>query len=144
MIYGLLDHADATKYDLSSLSTVMYGGASIFPSRLQQALERFGNIFLQNFGQTECVSSVAALLKDEHDPIGRPRLLTSCGRPLPATQLEIHGDDDQPVPPGTPGEICVRSAAVISGYWKRPELTEETLRNDWLHTGDVGVIDAEG
>jgi fatty-acyl-CoA synthase len=144
MIYGLLDRGDPGKYDLSSLETVMYGAAITFPSRIEHALRVFGNVFVQTFGQTECVSTISALLKEEHDPVNRPGLLTSCGRPLPGTQLEVHDDEDRPVPRGVSGEICVRSPGVMTGYWKNPELTAETLRGGWHHTGDIGMLDDEG
>jgi fatty-acyl-CoA synthase len=144
MIYALLDNTDPSKYDLSSLQTVIYASSPIYPSRLEQALNVFGNVFVQCYGMSEAAATITVLPKEDHDPVNRPSLLTSCGKPLPSTQLEIHDDDDQPVPVGTPGEVVLRSQNVMTGYWKMPELTAEAMRNDWFHTTDIGVLDKEG
>jgi fatty-acyl-CoA synthase len=144
MIYGLLDRADPGKYDLSSLHTLLYGAAPILPSRLAEAIRVFGSVLVQPYGQTECVGFVSVLLKEEHDPTHRPELLASCGRPMPSCRVEIHDEDDRPVPRGIPGELCVRSPAVMTGYWKNPELTAQALRGGWLHTGDIAVWDEAG
>ncbi|OLT41650.1 acyl-CoA synthetase [Saccharomonospora sp. CUA-673] len=144
MLYALLDHTKPDEYDVSSLETICYGAAPITPTRLAEALERFGPKFVQAYGQTECVGVTTSLLREEHDPHGRPDLLTSCGRPVIGTKVTILDDSDQPVPDGTPGELCVHSRAVMSGYWKMPELTAQTLRDGWLHTGDIAIRDAIG
>ena len=144
MINALLDHTTPEDADLSSLETFCYGAAPISPARLSQALDRFGQKLVQIYGQTECVGVTTSLLRDEHDPAHRPDLLSSCGRPVIGTRVAILNEDHRPVPDGTPGELCLQSRTVMSGYWKRPELTEETLRNGWLHTGDIAVRDARG
>jgi fatty-acyl-CoA synthase len=59
-------------------------------------------------------------------------------------QVAILDEHDRPVPPGERGEICARSSLVMAGYWKNPEETARTLRNGWLHTGDIGFVDEEG
>jgi len=144
MIYALLDHTKPGEYDLSSLETILYGTASITPSRLTEALERFGPKLVQLYGQTECVGLATSLRKDEHDPVNRPELLTSCGRPVAGTQIAVLDDDGNPVPDGTVGELCIRSRAVMASYWKQPELTEKTLSDGWLRTGDMAIRDANG
>jgi fatty-acyl-CoA synthase len=141
MLYALLDHMGDREYDLGSLEAVLYGAASITPARLTEALARFGPRLVQIYGQTECVGLATVLLREEH---ARPDLLTSCGRPAIGTRIAVLDDADRPVPAGTPGELCVRSPAVMSGYWKLPELTATTLRGGWLHTGDVAVRDPNG
>lgn len=144
MINALLDHTTPEDAGLSSLETFCYGAAPISPARLTQALDRFGRKLVQIYGQTECVGVTTSLLREEHDPVRRPDLLGSCGRPVIGTTVQILDEDDHPVPDGTPGELCLRSRAVMSGYWKLPELTEQTLREGWLHTGDVAVRDERG
>lgn len=144
MIYALLDHTKPEDYDLSSLETILYGAASITPSRLTEALERFGNRLVQIYGQTECVGLATSLRREEHDPRNRPDLLTSCGRPVVGTSAAILNDAGEPVPNGTPGELSLRSPAVMSGYWKRPELTQQALVDGWLRTGDIAVRDQNG
>jgi acyl-CoA synthetase (AMP-forming)/AMP-acid ligase II len=70
--------------------------------------------------------------------------LGSCGRARSGTGVRIVDDDDRPLPPGGVGEICLRGATVMQGYWNRPDATAETLRDGWLHTGDIGAMDDHG
>lgn len=144
MLYALLDHGSIRDYDLRSLQVISYGTAPISPSRLVELLAVFGPVFLQGYGQTESAGTIMTLRPDEHDPVGRPELLTSCGRPVVGTVTAILDQHGQAVPDGQPGEICVRSGAVMSGYRNQPELTAQALAGGWLHTGDVGVRDSRG
>ena len=144
MLYALLDHGHVSDYDLSSLQVVQYGTAPISPSRLVELIEAFGPVFLQGYGQTESLGTITTLHPAEHDPVGRPELLTSCGRPVVGVVVAVLDQDGKPVPDGQPGEICVRSAAVMAGYRNQPELTAAALAGGWLHTGDVGIRDARG
>lgn len=143
MIYALLDHPDFDKYDLSSLETVFYGASLMSPARLKEAIERIGPVFFQFYGQAEAPMTVFVLRKSEHDP-SKPDRLASCGRPVPWLDVELLGDDNEPVPEGEPGEICVRGSLVMDGYLNRDELNRETFAGGWLHTGDVAVRDADG
>ncbi|WP_132117652.1 AMP-binding protein [Actinocrispum wychmicini] len=142
MIYVLLDHLAEHPADLSSLQTILYGSAPMSPDRLEQALDVFGPVFVQFFGQSEAPNSVTALRKEDHD-LGRPERLASCGKPHPTLDVAVLNDDDQPCGVGERGEVCVRGPLVMDGYWKQPEVTAETFRNGWLHTGDVGYFDAD-
>ena len=144
MINALLDHTTEEDGNLDSIVNFYYGAAPITATRLTEALARFGQKFVQAYGQTETVGVLTTLFREEHDPENLPELLSSCGRPSIGTSVRMLDDDDREVPDGTPGEICVRSRAVMTGYWKMPELTEEVLRNGWLHTGDIGVRDEKG
>jgi fatty-acyl-CoA synthase len=143
MVYSLLDHPGLGRFDTSSLTTVVYGAAPMSPSRLAEAYEHFGPVFVQLYGQAEAPACITALRNDDHDP-ARPERLASCGQVLPGVTVEVHDDDDREVSLGEVGEICVRSPLVSEGYWKRPELTAETFRNDWLHTGDLARADEDG
>lgn len=144
MINALLDYTTPQDGDLSCLERFFYGAAPITPDRLTQALERFGPILVQIYGQTESVGVATSLHREEHDPVTRPELLSSCGRPVIGTTVRIVDPEGEAAPDGTPGELCLRSRAVMTGYWKLPELTRETLRDGWLHTGDVAVRDDRG
>ncbi len=142
MIYVLLDHPALAKTELSSLELLLYGASPMAPSRLVEGIERIGPVFSQLYGQTECYP-VSVLRKADHDP-KHPELFLSCGFPTSGVEARIHDDNDQEVATGEAGEICVRSPYVMAEYWKRPEQTAETLKNGWLHTGDIARADERG
>jgi fatty-acyl-CoA synthase len=143
MIYALLDHPALERTDLSSLESVVYGASPISPTRLAEAIERVGRVFCQLYGQTESLGQGTALWRHQHDPTDLHRL-TSCGTAMPFNRVTLLDGDDQPVPDGSPGEICMQGPSVMLGYWKQPEVSEQALASGWLHTGDIGVRDEEG
>ncbi|MEV4145941.1 fatty-acid--CoA ligase FadD8 [Amycolatopsis sp. NPDC049691] len=140
MLYALLDHPDSRTRDLSSLQTVYYGAASINPVRLREAIDRFGPIFAQYYGQSEAPMAISYLAKGDHDDAR----LSSCGRPSAFLRTALLDSDGNPVAPGEPGEICVAGPLLAAGYWNLPEVTAETFRDGWLHTGDVAREDEDG
>ncbi|MPY77851.1 MAG: AMP-binding protein [Actinophytocola sp.] len=153
MLYALMDHADSRTRDLSSLETVYYGAASINPARLREAIDRFGPIFAQYYGQSEAPMAISYLAKSEHDD----KRLSSCGRPSAFLRTALLGEDGAPVAQGEPGEICVAGPLLAGGYWQLPDATAETFRSGgtpanegvaggggWLHTGDVAREDEDG
>ncbi|HEV2570420.1 MAG TPA: AMP-binding protein [Beijerinckiaceae bacterium] len=143
MIYDLLDKAKHRARDLASLRALVYSGAPAAPARLREALDMLGPVLIQSYGQTEAPNTVLMLNQSDHIS-GDDKRLSSAGRPYPGAQVALLGDDGQPVAAGEAGEICVRGPLVMSGYWQQPEQTAETLKGDWLHTGDVGYRDSEG
>jgi long-chain acyl-CoA synthetase len=147
MINMLLGRPERSRYDLSSLKTIFYGGGPMYVEQLTEALREFGPIFVQIFGQGEAPMTCTSLPKDEHvagdDPV-KLRRLGSAGRATTAVQVRIVDETDQPVPPDTMGEIVVRGDLVMKGYWNKPEASVETLRGGWLHTGDIGALDQDG
>ncbi len=140
MLYALLDHPDSHTRDLSSLETVYYGAAAINPTRLAEAIGRFGLIFAQYFGQSECPMVISYLAKADHTP----ERLASCGRPSAFLRTALLGEDGEPVEQGQPGEICVAGPVLAGGYWNKPAETAEAFHDGWLHTGDVAREDADG
>ncbi|UFS97528.1 fatty-acid--CoA ligase FadD8 [Nocardia huaxiensis] len=140
MLYALLDHPDSKTRDLSSLETVYYGASAIDPNRLQEAIDRFGPIFAQYFGQSEAPMAISYLGKDEHDK----ERLTSCGRPSTAVRVALLDAEDNVVAPGEVGEICVSGTLLAGGYLNLPEVTAETFKNGWLRTGDLARQDEDG
>ena len=141
MLYALMDHPDSHTRDLSSLETIYYGAAAINPVRLGEAVDRFGPIFAQYYGQSEAPMVITYLAKDDHL---RKDKLASCGRPSAFLRTALLGEDDQPVAPGEPGEICVAGPLLAGGYWNLPDETAETFRDGWLRTGDVAREDEDG
>jgi fatty-acyl-CoA synthase len=140
MLYALMDHPDSRTRDLSSLETVYYGASAINPVRLAEAIDRFGPIFAQYYGQSEAPMVITYLAKGEHDE----KRLTSCGRPTLFARTALLGQDGMPVARGEVGEICVSGPLLAGGYWKLPDATAETFRDGWLHTGDMAREDEDG
>jgi fatty-acyl-CoA synthase len=144
IIYTLLDSAAIrTRYDLSSLETIVYGAAPMSPHRLEQGVDVFGSIFVQMYGQTEAPQCIMTLRKEDHD-LAKPHRLGSCGRPAPSVTVKLFDENMRESEVGQPGEICVRGPLVMDGYWNRDDATEEAFRGGWLHTGDVAKKDEEG
>jgi fatty-acyl-CoA synthase len=143
MIYSVLDHPSLAGTDLSSLEVVMYGASPIAPARLAEGMERLGPVFCQFYGQTESAGQGTSLWRAQHDA-GDQHRLTSCGTAMPYCRLSVRDDEDEPVPDGQPGELCIQGPSVMEGYWKQPELTRAALQGGWLHTGDVGYRDEGG
>jgi fatty-acyl-CoA synthase len=143
MIYVLLDHPALPRTDISSLETFLYAAAPMSPARLGEGLERIGPVFTQYYGQTESGGTGTVLAKQDHDPAS-PGRLASCGKAMSTVRLRIQDEDGQAVAVGGVGEICIRGPSVMDRYWKQPELTAETLRGGWLHTGDMAIRDDEG
>ena len=147
MVNILVDSPEKDQYDLSSLHTVMYGGGPMHTEHILDAMQAFGNIFVQIFGQGEAPMTITTLPKEEHLVEGRPdRLerLASAGKEVTNVRVRIVDEKDKEVPSGQMGEIVVRGDVVMKGYWNNPEATAETLRSGWLHTGDMGYIDRAG
>jgi fatty-acyl-CoA synthase len=147
MLYVLLDGLKNGNEGLESLSTVIYGASPIGKERLVQAIDVFGPIFSQLYGQTEAPNQISALHKSDHAlavESGDDSVFSSCGRPVMIADVRLVDDDFKDVEPGEAGEIVVRGPHIMRGYWNRPEETEETLRDGWLCTGDVAKADERG
>jgi len=146
MIYMLLDHPDLDEYDLYSLKNIIYGASAIAPERLKQALDIFGPIFTQLYGQSEAPMMISVLRREEHmvKERERERIWSSAGRPTRFTELRILDDEGEEVERGEKGEIAVRCPNMMSGYLKNPEGSAKAIRDGWLHTGDIAREDEEG
>ncbi len=146
VIYDLLLEPDVTEYDYSSLRYFMYSGAPMSPEKLRRAIEVFGPVMCQIWGQSE--SAWLTILRPEDHlqaggvaPAGR---LASCGRPLPFVTIGVMDDAGHLLPDDEVGELVVRGACVMAGYYNDPRATEEVSRYGWHHTGDIGYRDSQG
>lgn len=146
MIQMLVDHPAVKDYDLSSLKRIMYGAAPISETILEHAFTVFpGAEFMQAYGMTE-LSPIATILPPHcHSPKWREAgLLRSAGRATFFTEVRIVDADAREVPRGTVGEVVVRSAGIMKGYWNKPEETASAIRHGWMHTGDGGYMNKDG
>jgi acyl-CoA synthetase (AMP-forming)/AMP-acid ligase II len=148
VIYGLLDIPDLNrKVDFSSLKYFFYGAAPMSVDKLKRAIDVFGPVMTGGYGQTEAPGTISSLPPVEHFTLGKlagDERLSSVGRPNPLIRVEMMNDANEILPRGETGEICVRGDLVMKGYYKDPEKTAETIIDGWLHTGDIGHIDADG
>ena len=142
MIYRLLDCIDGSAVGLPSLRTILYGAAPMSRVRLEQGLQLLGPVFMQLFGQSEAPDFLTRLTREDHlDPSSQR--LASAGRPVTLMQVAIVGPDGQHLRPGEVGEVIARGPYIMAGYHNLPEVTAETLRDGWLHTGDLGWMDED-
>lgn len=147
VIYRLLEIPGIEKVDFSSVRYLMYGAAPMSVEKLKKAIELWGPIMAGGYGQTEAPASISNLRPDEHmigGSMAPDERLSSVGRPNPLVRVEMMNDDNQILPRGQTGEICVRGDLVMKGYYKQPDKTAEAFIDGWLHTGDIGHIDADG
>jgi fatty-acyl-CoA synthase len=142
MLYTLLGRVEDDSWT-AGLQTLVYGAAPISPARLREGLERWGQVFFQLYGQTEFPTTAMVMRRGEHlvDDVAR---LASCGRPVPYIDVMLGDASGTRVDDGDAGEILLRGPLSMDGYWKRPEITAETLRGGWVHTGDIARCDAQG
>jgi long-chain acyl-CoA synthetase len=137
MYVYLLHYPDAGRFDTSSMRS-WGSGAAPLPLEIVEPFEaKFGGRLMEGYGLTEASPVVSA------HRLSGVRKLGSVGQPIPGVQVAILDDEDRPVPAGELGEICVRGPNVMLGYYRLPEETARTLRHGWLHTGDVGRLDAD-
>ncbi|WP_072690251.1 class I adenylate-forming enzyme family protein [Rhodococcus marinonascens] len=138
-IYALLaSQPDATTSDLSSLRFAVCGAAPISKELLDRAEQRFGLVIVEGYGLTEGTCASAC------NPPDGVRKLGTVGPALPGQTLAIVDEAGSPLPAGTAGEVVIRGANVMRGYLGRPDETERTIVDGWLHTGDVGKLDEDG
>jgi len=147
MIIRLMDHPDLSKYDLSALKTIGFTGAPMPVVVLKKCTAYFGRpIIYQELGQTETLN-LTRFKKNEYKFEGTPKelkRLESAGKPAFEGEVKILDEKGNEEPRGQVGEIVSRSDRNMRGYWNMPNETAETIRDGWLHTGDLGRMDEEG
>ena len=147
MIRRLVDHARASGETGEGIRTIVYGGGPMYLADIVEAVEVLGPRFVQIYGQGESPMCITALSReavcDREHPRWKERL-ASVGRAQSCVEVAIAAEDGSLLPAGESGEIIVRGRSVMAGYWNNPEATEKTIRDGWLWTGDMGVLDGDG
>ena len=135
----MVRHPSSSVLDFSAVRAVVAGGGPSAPELVRLARERFGAPYSIRYSSTESGGVGLGTALDADD-----EACHSVGRPRPGVQAEIRDPDGQPVAPGETGELWLRSPTVMSGYWRDPESTAETLVDGWLRTGDLATVDPGG
>ena len=135
----------------ANLETIVYGGGPMYVDSLKKALAAFGPIFVQLYGQGEAPMTITGLRRADHvatqaDGAGwaPDEVLGSVGYARSGVDVAVLGPGGTPAAVGEIGEIVCRGDVVMSGYWNNPAATLATLRDGWLHTGDLGSFDDNG
>lgn len=138
MINMLLSKFNPEKHSFKSVQYFVSSGAPLAEETLVKAENKFGVKLLHAYGMTEAGPNIT------HQRLDHPSKIGSVGPPVPGIEVKIVDDDDKEVPRGEVGEIVIRGPSVTRGYWNKPRETAETIRNGWLHTGDLGRFDEDG
>lgn len=147
MVKRMVDAARTLHYDGSGLRTIVFGGAPMYLADLRAALDVFGPRLAQIYGQGETPMTITAL---GHEAIAErshahwARIASSVGWAHSCVDVRVVDDDMLPVPPGQAGEVIVRGATVMQGYWRNEAATRAALVDGWLRTGDIGCFDETG
>ena len=140
MLNMMTKFEDLKKYDLTSLERLGYGGSPIAPELVHRIREVLPNVeLIQVYGLSE-TGFLTGLQNHEHTE----NRLTSCGRTCPGIEVLVVDESGKEVESGKSGELIVRGANVMRGYWNNPSETEAAFRNGRFRTGDIGYQDAEG
>jgi long-chain acyl-CoA synthetase len=127
--------------------TIVYGGGPMYAQDMQRALHVMGPRFVQIYGQGESPMTITALARGQLADAAHPRWgerIASVGVAQSLVEVQVAGPDGRAMPEGETGEVLVRGDTVMAGYWRNPEATAQALRGGWLHTGDLGALDADG
>jgi len=145
-IYMLLAHPRVRDFDYGSLRYFLYAAAPMSADKLREALDIFGPVMAQSYGQAEAPLIATFLSPADHVDALRdaPHRLLSCGRPSLLSPVGILDDDGTVLGRGEHGEVCVRGDLVMPGYYRNPEATAETRSGEWHRTGDIGYRDQAG
>lgn len=147
MLNFLLQMPDIDKRDFSHIRGLIYGASPMPVEVLRKGMEIFKCDFVQGYGQTESSAVLCVLRPEDHVLDGTPeqlKRLGSAGREVFGSEVRVVDEQGNDVKPGQIGEVIGRGKNVMKGYWKMPEATAETLRDGWLHTGDLATVDEAG
>lgn len=142
VILFVMQQPNIAEADLSSVRQVIYGASPIAEELLVQAAAKFKCDFIQVYGLTETTAGGTHLKPADHAP--ERDKLRSCGLPNAGIEIRIVDEAGQNVAQGEVGEIIMRGASIMKGYWNKPDATAEAVKDGWFYTGDAGFLDAEG
>ncbi len=147
-LVSMLGLPEIRKYDLGTLKRIWYAGSPMPVEVLKKGMDLFGPVFIQAYGQSESGPLVSSLSRRAHmvtdEPPVTQKILASCGQPCPGVQVRIVDANDRDVALGEVGEIVVKSKSLMREYWRRPNETENAIKNGWLYTADLGYYDETG
>lgn len=144
MVQRLRLHAERSgRTRPKQLRSIVYGGGPMYVEELKKATATFGPVFVQIYGQGEAPMTITALRREDHAS-NDDALLGSTGWARSGVEVRIVDECGAALPAGELGEVVVRGDVVMAGYWNNPQATADALRDGWLHTGDVGSLDARG
>jgi acyl-CoA synthetase (AMP-forming)/AMP-acid ligase II len=144
LLAALAGHPAAQEYDWPDLRSILVGGAPITDSTALLAREVFGDALFQGFGQTEAVPLAMMGPEEWFADIEGSIPLRAAGRVVPYAQVEVRGSTGSVLPIGQEGEIVVKVEGQMRGYWGDEEMTAARLVDGWVHTQDIGRLDANG
>jgi len=134
-------YVDANQLSLDSLQSITYGAEPMTPELMAYCQQQLGCEFYEGYGMTETFASVTMLTPEQHCDL---RNLTTVGKPVLGVQLKLIDQAGAEAAVGRPGEILVKTDALMQGYWRDEEQTRQAIQDGWYHTGDIGSIDAQG
>jgi long-chain acyl-CoA synthetase len=147
MVKRLVEHVAATGVDPSGFKTIVYGGGPMYAEDIRRALAVMGDRFAQIYGQGESPMTITALSSAQLAARDHPRYeqrLASVGMAHSMVEVRVADTDGNTLPPDAVGEVLVKGAPVMQGYWNNPQATAQALHDGWLLTGDMGSLDADG
>lgn len=141
MVWRVCEYPDQHRYDTTSVVSVAFGGSPSAEELQRKIRATFPNVRTTSnaYGLTES-SSVATVISGA-DAVERP---WSVGRPMPVVDIRIVDAAGRDAASGATGEVLIKGPIIMRGYWNKPEATATTIRNGWLHTGDIGFLDSDG
>jgi long-chain acyl-CoA synthetase len=147
MVKRLVDYAGTHAINLTNLKTIIYGGGPMYVEDLKLAMDVLGNRLAQIYGQGESPMTITSMTKAQHADVSDLHLevhLASAGTPQTNVEVCVVDENDVVLSAGEVGEVLVRGDVVMAGYYDNPEATSKSLRDGWLHTGDLGFMDSDG
>lgn len=144
MMNMVVNHPDVEKYDLSSVRGILYGASPMPEAVIKRGMELMPSVgFYHAYGMTE-TAPLLTILKPEFHSFEEGGKAKSAGRATYGVEMCIQDTEGNILGPNETGEVCAKGPNVMQGYWNKPELTAQTIKDGWMHTGDGGYLDEDG